>query len=72
MAKQQTPKAAAKPGETAAPYSVLKPFRDVNDWDLEHKPGDDVSHFDEERLASLVEKGLVQGLPEETTGDNLE
>ncbi|CAG5072875.1 hypothetical protein DYBT9623_04415 [Dyadobacter sp. CECT 9623] len=61
MAKQQAPKVAPSAEEqAAAPYSVIKPFRDINNWDLEHKAGDDVSHFDQDRLDSLVERGLIQ------------
>ncbi len=74
MGKQQAPKAAASnEGQSPAPNTVLKPFRDIDNWDIEHKPGDDVSHFSEARLESLIERGLVQGEVEsEVPGDNLD
>ncbi|MET7253577.1 hypothetical protein [Dyadobacter fermentans] len=74
MAKQQTPKGSeAGKSPAPSPFTVLKPFRDIENWDIEHKPGDDVSHFSEARLASLIERGLVQGEVEsEVPGDNLD
>ena len=41
-------------------YTVLTPFRALNDFSKEHKVGSDVSKFDALRLASLVENGLVE------------
>lgn len=46
-------------GKTKA-FIVKSHFRDKNNFDLQHNPGDDVSHFDKTRLESLVEKGLVE------------
>ncbi len=41
-------------------YTVSKEFRDLNDYNNILKPGDDVTHFDQERLDRLVELGLVE------------
>ncbi len=38
---------------------VLQEFRDVVDFSKVHKVGDDASGFTKERLAELVEAGLV-------------
>ncbi|WP_426291979.1 hypothetical protein ACN9ML_18270 [Dyadobacter endophyticus] len=74
MAKQQTSKdAAAEKSLAAGLHTVLKPFRDIDNWDVEHNPGDDVSHFPQARLDSLIERGLVQGEVEtEVSSDNLD
>ena len=50
-------------------YVVLQPFQDAREYATHGTPsqyqvGDDVSHFDVERLARVVELGLVQK-PEE-------
>lgn len=64
MAKQQAPKAAAstsaQPQKASKGHTVLSSFRDRDNWDKEYNPGDDVSHFDKERLETLVKNGLVQ------------
>lgn len=41
-------------------YLVIKDFRDINDFSKNHAVGDDVSHFDPERLATLVANGHVE------------
>jgi len=41
-------------------YIVVAPFRDIDDFSKEHKPGHDVSHFDAKRLENLMEKKLVE------------
>lgn len=48
------------------PYIVVAPFQDAREYATEgtpnqYKEGDDVSHFDEQRLANLVSLGLVTG-----------
>lgn len=64
MGKQQAPKTAAssegQPQKASKGYTVLSPFRDIANWDKAYEPGDDVSHFDNERLKNLVVNGLVQ------------
>jgi len=45
-------------------YTVLQPFQDSDEYKTSATPhkyevGEDVSHFEERRLASLVERGLV-------------
>lgn len=49
-------KGKAKP----AKYTVLKPFADKDNFSKMWKEGDDVSHFDEDRLASCVKRGLIK------------
>jgi len=41
-------------------HIVIAPFRDINNFSLEHKVGKDVSSFDPIRLAELVQNGLVE------------
>lgn len=43
-----------------AKYIVVKAFRAKDNFNLEHKEGDDVSNFKAERLAALVARGLVK------------
>lgn len=45
---------------TKESYTVITPFRDTNDFDKRYGKGDDVSHFDQERLDKLVGMGLVK------------
>lgn len=45
--------------ETKAKYTVLKPFRDINNFSKEYKEGDDVSTLEPSRLDNLVTLGLV-------------
>lgn len=40
-------------------YEVAQEFRDIADFSLVHKVGDDVSDMDPKRLQELVESGLV-------------
>lgn len=40
-------------------YIVATPFRDINDFSKEYVAGEDVSHFDAERLERLVKNGHV-------------
>lgn len=51
--------AAAKPGKTKK-VAVLMEFRDKNDFDKVYSVGDNVNHFDEERIEDLKAKGLVK------------
>ena len=64
MGKQQAPKAAVpakeQPQKATKGHIVLNSFRDIDNFDKAYNPGDDVSHFDKERLKKLVENGLVQ------------
>lgn len=64
MGKQQAPKSAAsnegQPQTASKGYIVLSPFRDIANWDKAYEPGDDVSHFDKDRLKTLVANGIVQ------------
>lgn len=48
-----------KKGSKTGKYTVASEFRDISDFNKVHKVGSDVSHFDEARLKSLVESGLV-------------
>lgn len=59
---------AGKQGENSGTSEDAKPkkhfvkqeFRDIANFNTVHSVGSDVSHFDEKRLAGLVEKGLVE------------
>ncbi|MCL7987734.1 hypothetical protein M8998_07270 [Sphingobacterium sp. lm-10] len=51
---------ASKSKGKAAKYTVLTPFADKDNFGKMYKEGDDVSHFDEDRLASCVKRGLVK------------
>lgn len=55
MAKQQE----TKEQSGAKKHLVVAPFNDINDFSISYQKGDDASHFDAERLASLKEKGLI-------------
>lgn len=41
-------------------FIVVSPFRDRDDFNKEHKVGDDVSDLDQDRLEDLISKGLVE------------
>lgn len=43
-----------------ATHTVKVPFRDANNFDIKYEEGDDVSHFDEQRLQKLVDAGHVK------------
>ncbi len=49
-------KSKAKP----AKHTVVTPFADKDNFGKMWKEGDDVSHFDEARLADCVSRGLVK------------
>ncbi|MGJ1360609.1 hypothetical protein ACR79B_05015 [Sphingobacterium spiritivorum] len=59
-------KADAKPKGDAASksakkkYTVIAPFADKDNFGKKWVEGDDVSHFDDARLAMCVERGLVK------------
>lgn len=55
MAKQQQPKEHKHES-----HVVTQEFRDIANWDTLYEVGQDVSELNEERLAVLVEKGLVK------------
>jgi len=59
MAKEikQKEKAPLFKDKTAG-YFVTSPFRDKSDFSKLYNIGDDVSHFDAERLENLVKNGL--------------
>jgi len=55
----------AKKRETTG-YIVLVPFKDAKEYGTEsYEPGVDVSHFDADRLANLVNRKIVSA-PVET------
>lgn len=41
-------------------HVVASPFNDKDDFSKSYAKGEDVSHFDEGRLADLVERKLVK------------
>ncbi|WP_285011207.1 hypothetical protein [Pedobacter faecalis] len=49
----------AKGKTEGAGYKVVAPFRDKDNWDIAYEVGQDVSDLTQERIAELVEKGLV-------------
>lgn len=55
MSKQQEIKK-----QSGGSHSVVSEFRDTNDWNTLYEVGQDVSDLDKDRLADLVEKGLVK------------
>ena len=55
MSKQQSAQKQASDS-----HLVVKSFRDVKDWDVLYSEGDNVNHLTPDRLAVLVEKGLVK------------
>ncbi|MCZ4244974.1 hypothetical protein [Pedobacter punctiformis] len=55
MAKIQEPK--EQPGDK---YLVVQEFRDKDNFNLHYNEGENVSHFPDDRLKELVEKGLVE------------
>lgn len=57
-AKAKTEKDAAKPAKNK--YTVIFPFSDKDTFSKKWAEGDDVSHFDESRLADCVKRELVK------------
>ena len=45
--------------ELTGAYFVATPFRDKDNFKKEWKEGQDVSHFDSERLKKLIQNGHV-------------
>ena len=41
-------------------FIVTNSFRDISDFSKEHAIGSDVSHFNETRLKTLIDKGLIE------------
>jgi hypothetical protein len=41
-------------------FTVVKEFRDINDFSFVNEVGDDVTHFDSDRLNTLIALGLVE------------
>lgn len=56
--KQETEKVTEKPIDG---YYVVSPFKDKKQYGSNsYNIGDDVSHFDTERLKKAIDKGLVE------------
>jgi hypothetical protein len=51
---------AAITGTAEVSYTVIQPFRDINNFDKLYELDEEVSHLDADRLQTLVEKGLIQ------------
>ena len=50
----------SKSGDSKKTFIVISAFRDKGNFNLEHKEGADVSHFEEERLKVLISNGHVE------------
>lgn len=48
-------------------YRVVQKFRDKDDYSKSYEIGDDVSHFDDERIEDLVSRGLIKSGAKEAT-----
>lgn len=46
--------------KTVVKYLVVAEFVDKNDASIAYKVGEDVSHFNKQRLAECVKRGLVK------------
>jgi hypothetical protein len=57
---QQESKASEPKKAKRKSYVVAKEFRDHNDFSQTWKEGDDVSHFDQDRLQHLIDTGIVE------------
>lgn len=59
--QEATPNEESKPAMKAKAqvYTVVKSFRDKNDFDTVYKEGDDVSHLESDRLEHLLNIGYV-------------
>ena len=55
MAKQQPLKE-----QSGTKYLVAQEFRDKANFETIHEVGKDVSHFEQSRIAALIELGLVK------------
>jgi hypothetical protein len=44
-------------------YVVAQQFRDKNDFSKTYEVGEDANDFDEDRIADLLEKGLITVTP---------
>lgn len=47
-------------GENQITHVVEKPFRDKGNFSIRYEKGDDVSHFDKDRLKKLSDAGIVK------------
>lgn len=52
--------AKKKEGEITPSHVVAIEFRDINDYSKVYKVGEDISHFDADRLIDLIEKGIAK------------
>jgi hypothetical protein len=48
------------PQDFRGAYIVVSPFRDINNFNLKHEPGADVSYFDAVRIEKLLKMGLIE------------
>ncbi|MBB6109717.1 hypothetical protein SAMN05421821_105135 [Mucilaginibacter lappiensis] len=55
------PESTPKPKKAKA-HVVITQFRDKNNWDKLYEVGDDVSHFDDERKADLLDRKLIEAI----------
>jgi len=58
--KADTEAKAAKKDNKPKGYIVISPFSDINNFKKTWNKGDDVSHFDADRLAMCIDRGLVK------------
>lgn len=56
----QAPASPKQGKESKSKYTVVSPFADKDNFSKTWEVGDDVSHFDEARLADCVNRGLVK------------
>ena len=59
-AASKAKKAEEKTSKASRKYVVVSPFADKDNFGKKWEEGDDVSHFDEDRLKSCIERGLVK------------
>jgi hypothetical protein len=53
-------KSTKKGAGKKAVYKVKTPFKDINDFAKQWNEGDDVSHFEQERLKNLEDLGYIE------------
>lgn len=56
----QAPASPKQGKESKSKYIVAEPFADKDNFGKMWEVGEDVSHFDESRLKSCIERGLVK------------
>jgi hypothetical protein len=55
----------AKSEKKVVGYIVVSHFRDINDFNKVYEPGDDIADLPEDRIRTLLDRGLIEEVVDE-------